>query len=595
MFIELLDSPGCTLPRAGGKGTNLSALLRGGYPVPDGFVVTTNAYRTFVDAAVLDEWVRREAEGVPADDPTALEIASTAIRKRFASAPVPGEIADAVRRAYEDLGRPAVAVRSSATAEDLPDLSFAGQQETFLNVLSERALLDAVVRCWSSLWTARAIGYRSRHGIGHRDLALAVVVQRMLPSDSSGVLFTANPLTGKRTEMVVEATLGLGEALVSGRVEPDRYRVIMPSIRIAGKALGSKRVSLQPRPGGGIAERDEDAGARQALGDEAIQELARLAARAAELLRGPQDIEWAFAGGKLWILQSRPITSLYPLPEDVPPEPVQVFFSVGAVQGILDPFTPLGQDVIRVGLVQAMAHRFGSSVQPNTLGPIVVAGERLFVNATPAVRHWFLRERIHAGLALVEPRTHRTLERLLADPRLGPAPSAVSYSSLWRFTRVGARVAFNVARNLARPSVRRAQILARADAAVAALDTERGAVQTLAGAVALLDRALEVVPRVLVPYLASGIGAGVGMLRLLQGLARCSSHPAKSSSVTAPIRLGPRCFSSPADSSRKSVGCSRMAPSSPVNTGFRPWWASTRQPRAWSTVSACAWMVSPDA
>jgi pyruvate,water dikinase len=228
----------------------------------------------------------------------------------------------------------------------------------------------------------------------------------MVASESSGVLFTANPLNGKRDETVVEATLGLGEALVSGRVEPDRYTIVLPAGRIVSRTIGSKRVSLRPRVGGGITENAEHAAAQQALNDEAILELARTGERAAVLLRGPQDIEWAFAGGELSILQSRPITSLYPLPEGAA-EPVQVFISVGAVQGMLDPFTPLGQDVVRVVLAKAFAAWFGFHVEPDASGPIVVAGERLFLNATLAVRHKFVRERIRAGVALFEPGSTR--------------------------------------------------------------------------------------------------------------------------------------------------------------------------------------------
>jgi pyruvate,water dikinase len=517
MLIERLDSAACNLSRAGGKGANLSLLIRSGFPVPGGFVVLTDAYRRFIEAVALVDWIPKQVESIRVDDPAALDAASAAIRERFGAAGMPREIADAARDAYADLGRPGVAVRSSATTEDLPELSFAGQQDTFLNVVSEQALLDAIVRCWSSLWTARAIGYRSRHRIGHDGLAIAVVVQQMVRSESSGVLFTANPLSGKRTEVVVEATLGLGEALVSGRVEPDRYTIVMPAERVVEKTLGSKRVSLRPAPDGGLAEHAEDAGARQALHDDTIVELARFGARAAEQLRAPQDIEWAFAGGQLWLLQSRPITSLYPLPEGVPSEPRQVFISVGAVQGMLDPFTPLGQDVLRVSLGGAFLRHFGQ--RESSAGTrIVVAGERLFLNATPLLRHAFMRGRIRAGLRLVEPGTHALLDRVLGE--LAPAPFDMSWLSLWRVFRVLIRIPFNTALNLMRPASRRARMLRRADDTVAAAEAERSSVATLADAVALLDRAIEMIPRVLAPYLASGVAAGIGMLIVLGALAR---------------------------------------------------------------------------
>lgn len=520
MFIEPLISAGCTLSRAGGKGANLSALCRAGFPVPDAFVITTEAYRRFVGAAGLSEWTVRSVEDAGSVDPAALESVSKAIRARFAAASVPTDITGAVGLAYERLGRPAVAVRSSATAEDLPGLSFAGQHETFLNIVSEPALLDAIARCWSSLWTARAIAYRSHNGVAHRGVALAVIVQRLVPSESSGVLFTANPITGKRSETIVEAAPGLGEALVSGRVEPDRYTVAMPGERIVNRTPGSKRLSLRPVREGGIAQRDEDDGMVQALPDEQIVELARFGQRAATLLRGPQDVEWAFADARLWLLQSRPITSLYPLPDDVPPKPTQVFFSIGAVQGMLEPFTPLGQDLLRVGLASAIGRRFGVRIEPGPAGPVAVAGERLFMNITPLVRHNVFRRVMAEGLALLDPAALDVLRRLFRDPRLVPTALRIPYAEVWRVARVAVRVPFNASLNLLRPETRRGRLLARADDAVAAFDAQCRDVHTLADAVTLLDRALELVPSVLIPYLASGVGAGIGMLRLLQVLAK---------------------------------------------------------------------------
>ncbi len=241
-----------------------------------------------------------------------------------------------------------MAVRSSATAEDLPNLSFAGQQDTFLNVIGEGAVLEAVLKCWGSLWTARAIGYRARNNIPHEGLALAVVVQRMVESEASGVLFTANPLTGLRAESAIDAVFGLGEALVSGQVEPDHYVVDHQAGRIVKKALGAKALALHGDRGGGVAPSNRERSQEQALPDAQILELAELGQRVQAEYGFPQDIEWAWADGRFTVLQSRAITSLYPLPEKVPAEPLKVFFSFGAVQGMLDPMTPLGQDAIRM-------------------------------------------------------------------------------------------------------------------------------------------------------------------------------------------------------------------------------------------------------
>lgn len=211
---------------------------------------------------------------------------------------------------------PPLAVRSSATAEDLPEMSFAGQHDTFLNVKGENSLLAAVAVCWSSLWTARAIAYRTRSNIDHLSVAIAVVVQKMVPSESSGVLFTANPLSGRRAETVIDAIVGLGEALVSGQIEPDHFVVESSSGKILQRYIGAKAKAMHGKDGGGLTTTETEHPQRPAIHDSQIRSLTETGQRVAAMFGSPQDIEWAYARGDLYLLQSRPITSLFPVPPD---------------------------------------------------------------------------------------------------------------------------------------------------------------------------------------------------------------------------------------------------------------------------------------
>jgi len=302
------------LEKAGGKGANLARLTQAGLPVPGGFILTTAAYRQFVKMNHLDRILRN---ALPAQDglvPEVLEDASRRIRAAFSSGKIPDKLAQKIFSTYARLGGIPVAVRSSATAEDTMELSFAGQQDTYLNVVGEQALLEAVVDCWSSLWTARAIGYRLHNRVPQDGLALAVVVQEMVPSKVCGVLFTANPLTGLRSQVVIDATYGLGEALVSGQVEPDQYIVDADTQTISRKTLGVKGKALVSVAGGGTAWTEEDRAAQQALSDAQILALTRLGKQVEKLYQIPQDIEWALVDETLYLLQSRPITSLFPVP-----------------------------------------------------------------------------------------------------------------------------------------------------------------------------------------------------------------------------------------------------------------------------------------
>jgi pyruvate,water dikinase len=313
-----LDSPLATLEVAGGKGTSLSELARAGFPVPPGFVVGTEAYRAFVAANALAERIAAAARGATVDDPAACEAVSREIRALFEAGEVPEEMASAIADAYRELaggeasgGELAVAVRSSATAEDLPEASFAGQQETYLNVRGEAALLAAVKRCWASLWTARALAYRARRGIDPAAVSLAVVVQRLVPADAAGILFTVDPVSGDPERVVINAAWGLGEAIVSGQVTPDTVVADKRTGRVLEASVGDKAVMTALAPDG-TAEVAVDAPRREqaALSAEQAAALARLGREIEAHFGGPQDVEWAVAGGQAYVLQARPVTAL---------------------------------------------------------------------------------------------------------------------------------------------------------------------------------------------------------------------------------------------------------------------------------------------
>ncbi|MBI5081483.1 MAG: hypothetical protein HZB17_09305, partial [Chloroflexi bacterium] len=278
-----------TLQNVGGKGANLARLTRAGFNVPRGFIITTDAYRLFVDVNKLKKMIGESIVGLTADDAARLETASANIRAAFSSGQVSAAADAAIRAAYTELKEAPVAVRSSATAEDLPDLSFAGQQDTYLNIIGADELIKAVINCWSSLWTARAIGYRIRNSINHDEAALAVVVQEMVQSDVSGVMFTANPLTGLLSESIIEATFGLGEALVSGQVAPDRFVVNAVGGVISGKTLGAKKISTRGKKGGGTETIQENVSSTQTLADDQITQLAALGQQIQKEYGAPQD------------------------------------------------------------------------------------------------------------------------------------------------------------------------------------------------------------------------------------------------------------------------------------------------------------------
>jgi len=361
-IILPLADPNATLETVGGKGASLAQLSAAGLPVPGGFHVTTEAYRQFVAANDLQPRIRAALQEVDPSSPHLLERAAQAIHCSFDRSAIPEDIAHAMNAAYTALPgtNPVVAVRSSATAEDLPTASFAGQQETYLNISGPEAVLAAIKNCWASLWTARAIGYRARHGIGAEGVSLAVVVQLLVPAEAAGILFTVNPLNGRRDQIVINASWGLGEAVVGGQVTPDTLVLDRETCHILERQVAEKQV-MTVQVAGGTSEQPVPENRRgvPVLDDERAADLARLGVRIGQLYGMPMDIEWAWANGKFYILQARPITALpepaalapveWPLPNpkgqymrasvvDLMPNPLSPLFASMGIPGIVEGF-----------------------------------------------------------------------------------------------------------------------------------------------------------------------------------------------------------------------------------------------------------------
>lgn len=350
-FTQLL-SEARTLALVGGKGANLGELLRAGFDVPDGFVVTTAAYDRFVADNHLAEQIQARAEQ---DD-------IAGINELFDGGAIGPDLAAAITGAYAGMGAGPVAVRSSATAEDLPEASFAGQQETFLNVIGADAVLVAVRRCWASLWTERAIAYRATRAEAAGRLSIAVVVQQLAPAEVSGVLFTANPANGRRDEAVITSAWGLGESVVGGTVDTDTY--VVRTDGAVQVTLGAKAVMTVPTESGSAeVATPADRRGQPSLTNTQAGELTEVGREVAAHFGVPQDIEWVRHDGRFRLVQARPITAL---PEPVgemptewaPPRRGSLYFRASIVEQMPDPLTPLFADMVRTAVPQGLDSLF---------------------------------------------------------------------------------------------------------------------------------------------------------------------------------------------------------------------------------------------
>ncbi|GAA2435204.1 rifamycin-inactivating phosphotransferase [Streptomyces lavendulocolor] len=382
----------------GGKGAHLGVLSRiEGVSVPGGFCVTTDAFRRIVAEAPSIGDRLDQLSLLRPDDREAVRSLSAQIRRTIEGITIPGDLAAAITRALARAGEQAAyAVRSSATAEDLPTTSFAGQQDTYLNVVGPEAILRHVSRCWASLFTERAVTYRQRNGIDHRAVHMAVVVQRMVFSQAAGILFTADPVSGNRKVATVDAGFGLGEALVSGLVNPDVYKV--RDGRIVARTIAVKERAVHALPNGGTRTRAVDARHQEqpALTDEQVVRLVQLGRRIEAHFGSPQDIEWCLADDRCWIVQSRPITTLFPIPE-TDDEENHVYVSVGHQQMMTDPMKPLGLSLWKL----------------TAMAPMRDAGGRLFVDATRALSSPASRAGLMDLVGRSDPLTRDALETVL--------------------------------------------------------------------------------------------------------------------------------------------------------------------------------------
>jgi pyruvate,water dikinase len=301
------------IPSVGGKGASLGEMTAIGLPVPKAFVVTAQAFRKFLVETGIEETLFRRLERLDVDDNGALESVSRDAQDLVLSVEIPDHIREEITDAYARMGAngTVVAVRSSATAEDLPEASFAGQQETFLNILGDEDLVDAVQRCWASLYGARAVYYRAKQGFDDRSVNIAVVVQELIRSEKSGVMFTSHPVTGEPLT-IIEGSWGLGEAVVSGSVSPDNYVFDLRSERVVDRLIAEKEIMIVPEGEHGtkVVKLSEKQRTAPVLSDAEVARLATLGRIAESHYGVPQDIEWAIVGGDVFILQSRPITTI---------------------------------------------------------------------------------------------------------------------------------------------------------------------------------------------------------------------------------------------------------------------------------------------
>lgn len=397
------------LPLVGGKGANLGEMTKAGFPVPYGFCVTTESYKEFINCNNLSEFIIDEIKDANLEN---IEVVGEKIRKKINASEIPENIVKEIINIINHIGiDDYYAIRSSATAEDLAFASFAGQQDTYLNINGEENIINSIRSCFASLFTDRAILYRLQNKIEHEKVHMSVVIQKMVFPDISGIMFTADPVSGHRGIVSIDASYGLGEALVSGLVSPDIYKVNKKKHEIEDKNIANKKLAIMPLKGGGT-EKVEIKGEKattQVLKDSYILGIAELGAKIENHYACPQDIEWCLEKDKLYIVQSRAITSLFPLPKVYKKDKNNhVYISINHLQVMTDSMTPLGLDMFRnilpIGRKKKGEERY--SLLPS-------AGGRIYADATKLLYIKKVRKNITKVLSNADGIMAKSLDELL--------------------------------------------------------------------------------------------------------------------------------------------------------------------------------------
>ncbi len=393
----------------GGKGASLCEITKSGFPVPKGFCLTTDAYKEFIIKNDLYDFLSKSLKGLKLEDVSKI---GKLIRDKINNSLIPDYIKIEIVKAIRDLGTEKFyAIRSSATAEDLTYASFAGQQDTYLNIRGEKSIVEKVKACFASLFTDRALLYRIQNKIESENVYMSVVVQEMIQPDISGIMFTADPVSGRRDMISIDASYGLGEALVSGLVSSDIYKFNKKDLKIEEKIISNKKIAISSLKDGGTKQSEvaEDKAALQALDDDKIIKLSELGMKIEAHYLRPQDIEWCISGGLIYILQSRAITSLFPIPSPMPcDDALHAYFSFSHGQVMTDPISPMG-----ISMIQAILPFNKNIRSSNECQYVVSAGGRVYIDLNPVVQIKPLRKRMGGIIKNIDLLMGEALESLV--------------------------------------------------------------------------------------------------------------------------------------------------------------------------------------